>query len=541
MNKKYYLAFLLLFLVILSFSPVMAGDKSFNVPIIGESPACSPKICKKWQCLDADLEGTGKQTCDIYECEKWNGDECEVFSCTKLGIPGGNDFKACFQYKCNETGVKYCSRWDCDLTEKTVGYGKDTDTCAEWFCSQRSSEGLCKEWWCKDIDIPGKDDDACSLWECTNQESNWCRKWQCSQDSGHNSCSSWKCILSEGSTCIGWNCTEENVPGSDQNTCSSWQCEQWADVGLGEGCECSDTSECASGCCSDGICTNALGEPDLSRDICFCQGFIWKEGKCCGDDVDEEWCGSTGLCTGGKWISVEDADTNKDFCEECIGKKWLDNLCCGDDESDNFCSESGRCLGGELLDVCSFCEDCDTGDCVLNCNLDTCSEDVDSRCEPTPAITEQIIITQAPTATITVRSAPTLVPTPKQGIESTPVPEIKPETTPPPPKKMFSQFDTNMMVVVALVVCLLLVSYTFISKKKKETKERKLSQIEKIIDVAPPEVLPVSDTEFNKILETDFFPEIKRDEIPVKYECKFCGSVNYSPASVCYFCHMPLH
>lgn len=373
---------LLIIMLCISFgrSGVESGDMSFNVPIVGESPACSPKLCTEWSCESGHFGRTYRETCDIIQCVKWNNDVCEQYNCTEYDSI--EEKKSCAEYKCLSFGNTYCDAWDCDLYEmpKKNNVGKDYDTCTTWFCSQRDESGVCKNWWCNGIGgLKSSWGNACSAWKCAEKKGNSCNKWDCVLDGNYNVCSHWLCAANDPTTCTLWNCTETNVPINSKNTCGSWSCTNWKEIEQGNGCSCAHSDECASGCCAQGICSEGAGEADQDQSVCVCKNHIWQDNKCCGDDPGESWCGSSGMCQDGSWVSVDDADSHKEFCSQCLGKTWIENKCCGDDADDNYCGSEFHCLAGEKKDLCSSCERCSLGQCSLDCNLEGC-QDVDSRC-----------------------------------------------------------------------------------------------------------------------------------------------------------------
>ena len=360
------------------------GDRSFPTYIISQVDRCAPMSCARWDCTEnrmylEGLFGRDQETCDTWECVTWNEELCDKWNCTNLGLPKDRYHETCDVYSCTSWKGEVCETWDC--TKVDMPAGNDKETCDIFGCTLWN-EGQCRSWDCTDGDIPSSDDlSSCDTMNCTSWFDDVCRVWDCTAgdipaSNDRETCYRYQCVAWRGRACAAWDCVEDPffVGMTRTETCFSWDCASWNITTLPEECACTKNTDCDSGCCAWDVCSPAGADGDGDEQTCLCRNGGWYEGKCCGDDFLESWCGLTGHCREGNWI--EGAES---FCETCRNGIWLEGACCTAGES--FCYAGGRCEDGGVKPLCEGCDSCVGGRCEVVCDGTTCPQGNETWCE----------------------------------------------------------------------------------------------------------------------------------------------------------------
>ena len=354
------------------------GDNDLPVgPLSGVLP-CSSEACARWDCSDIMLPplGSGKETCDVWNCTDVKDGQCSVWSCNATD-PVMSD-QTCDENTCTTWNRGLCISWDCGSIDIPVG--NDRETCTRYACTDTTKD-VCGVWDCTENAIPplvsGRE--GCKSFVCRASAKGVCTDWECvTVHSSYESCATWECTAWGDGLCEIWNCTSQDFSGkSGYDACAGWTCATWEPVQTGSDCgPCTSNDQCRTGCCIDGACYDVAEDPDTDEKSCTCKELHWGGGQCCGDDIDEAWCGTTGYCTGGTWTSEAD----EHFCTTCQGGAWTEARCCGPD--DGWCGTAGRCEAGSWTeDACGECQACSGGACTFDCSGCTKANATQEACE----------------------------------------------------------------------------------------------------------------------------------------------------------------
>lgn len=135
--------------------------------------------------------------------------------------------------------------------------------------------------------------------------------------------------------------------------------------GATDACDPADASlKCTDGeVCSDGSC-----------ELVCADGTIECDGRCVDPNVDRQFCGAQGNCTGGNigetclGNEVCDRGSCADTCPE--GSVGCDGGCIDPNTNPRFCNASGSCSGAEAGTMCESGNVCQDATCVLTCAED---------------------------------------------------------------------------------------------------------------------------------------------------------------------------